>query len=86
MSYKKQELLTHREHLSSALVFGGVGFAHRCSFLCCMLYVSLEFALSNGVGVVHFILLYVFYVLSLNNICQDQMTHTCLHDQFVDQV
>ena len=35
VSYKKQELLTLREHLSSPPVFGGVRVAHLCSFLCC---------------------------------------------------
>ena len=35
VSYKKQELLTLREHLSSPSVFGGVRVAHLCSFLCC---------------------------------------------------
>jgi hypothetical protein len=35
VSYKKQELLTIREHLSSPLVFGGVRVAHLFSLLCC---------------------------------------------------
>jgi len=34
VSYKKQELLTFREHMGSAPVFGGVRVAHRFSFLC----------------------------------------------------
>ena len=33
--YKRQELLTLREHMSSPLVFGGVCVAHLFSFLCC---------------------------------------------------
>ena len=85
MSYKKQELLTPGEYLSSTPVFGGSDlliFVVLC-VVCCM---CLDFTLSSGVGVVHFIIFYVFYVLSLNNVCQDEMTHTCLHHQFVDQV
>ena len=35
VSYKKGELLTLREHLSSPSVFGGVHVAHIFSFLCC---------------------------------------------------
>jgi hypothetical protein len=32
---KKQELLTHHDHLSSSPVFGAVRVAHLLSFLCC---------------------------------------------------
>lgn len=46
VSYKKQELLTVREHLGSPLVFNGVRVAHPVSFLlcfcslfCCVLFV-----------------------------------------------
>ena len=39
VSYKKQEQLTRREHLSSPTVFffGGVRIAHLFSFLCCLI-------------------------------------------------
>ena len=38
VSYKKQEQLTSREHLSSPTVFfGGVRIAHLFSFLCCLI-------------------------------------------------
>jgi hypothetical protein len=36
VSYKKQELLTFREHLGSFPVFGGVRVSHLCGFLCCI--------------------------------------------------
>ena len=36
VSYKRQELLTLREHLCSPSVFGGVHVAHLFSFLCCV--------------------------------------------------
>ena len=36
VSYKKQELLTLREHLDSSKVFGGIRVAHVFSFLCCI--------------------------------------------------
>ena len=36
VSYKRQELLTLREHLCSPPVFSGVRVAHRFSFLCCV--------------------------------------------------
>jgi hypothetical protein len=39
MSYKKQELLSLREHLGSPPVFGGAHVAHLVSFLCCALLV-----------------------------------------------
>ena len=45
VSYKKQELLTLREYLSSPPVFGGVRIGHLFSFLCVVLlhlYVSLR--------------------------------------------
>jgi hypothetical protein len=35
VSYKKQELLTFREHMSSPPFFGSVRVAHLFSFLCC---------------------------------------------------
>ena len=37
VSYKKQELLTHREHLSSPLVLWWFRIAHLLSFLCCLI-------------------------------------------------
>jgi hypothetical protein len=38
VSYKRQELLTLREHLSSPPVFSAVRVAHLFSFLCCVFY------------------------------------------------
>ena len=38
VSYKMQELLTLREHLSSPSVFGGVRVTHLFTFLCCVLF------------------------------------------------
>ena len=35
IAYKKQELLTHREHQDSRPVFSGILVAHRFSFLWC---------------------------------------------------
>ena len=39
VSYKRQKLLTLREHLGSPSVFGGVRVAHLFSFLCHVLFV-----------------------------------------------
>ena len=36
-NYKRQTLLTLREHIGSLPVFGGVHVAHICSFLCFVL-------------------------------------------------
>ena len=38
MSYKIQELLTLREHLSSPPIFVGARVAHLFSFLCCLVF------------------------------------------------
>ena len=43
MSYKKQELLSIREHLSSPLVFGGGRVPHFVQFIVLFYYVSLRF-------------------------------------------
>jgi len=50
ISYRKQELLTLREHMGHPRIFGGVNGAHLISFLCCVFnFVWLTFCVLSTV-------------------------------------
>jgi len=53
VSFKRQELLTLREHLGSSPVFHGVRVAHRSSFLSC---VGFFFGFLGGLHLVYLML------------------------------